>query len=276
VIKYPDIDPVAIAIGPLKLRWYGIMYLIGFWAGWWLARVRARRPGSGWRPEEVTDLLFYVAVGVVIGGRVGSILFYHLGDFLSDPLVLFKIWQGGMSFHGGFLGVMVGVWLFAHKTGRNFWDVTDFFAPVCPPGLMAGRLGNFINGELWGKATDLPWGMQLSCERFGPYLCAYPRHPSQLYEALLEGVVLFTILWWYSSKPRPRIAVSGMFLLCYGVLRTAVEFLRLPDAHIGYLAWGWLTMGQLLSIPMILVGIAFLVWAGRGGPGRKRAIENES
>jgi phosphatidylglycerol:prolipoprotein diacylglycerol transferase len=257
MLTYPDIDPVAVALGPVAIHWYGLMYLIGFVGGWWLGVVRARQPNSGWNTTEIGDLLFYVALGVILGGRVGYILFYNFGLFMEDPLMLFRVWQGGMSFHGGLLGVLLAMWLYGRKTGRSFFQVTDFMAPFVPIGLGAGRIGNFINGELWGAPTDLPWGMVF------PFVDNQPRHPSMLYEALLEGLVLFVVLWIYSSKPRPTRAVSGMFLLCYGVFRFGVEFVREPDAHIGYLAMQWLTMGHLLSAPMIVFGVLLLALAYR-------------
>jgi phosphatidylglycerol:prolipoprotein diacylglycerol transferase len=253
MLPYPDIDPVAFSIGPLKVHWYGLMYLVGFAGGWWLGRVRARRPGSGWKPEQIDDLLFYIALGVVLGGRIGYVLFYNFPTFAADPLSLFRIWEGGMSFHGGLLGVLIALWWYTRREGRPWLAVVDFIAPLVAIGLGAGRVGNFINGELWGKVTDLPWGMVF------PGAGPLPRHPSQLYELLLEGVVLFTILWVFSSKPRPMGAVSGMFALFYGLFRFLVEFVREPDAHIGYLAFGWVTMGQVLSLPLIAVGI-FLLW----------------
>jgi phosphatidylglycerol:prolipoprotein diacylglycerol transferase len=257
MLTYPDIDPVAVSLGPVAIHWYGLMYLIGFVGGWWLGVVRARRPESGWQTSEIGDLLFYVALGVILGGRVGYILFYNFGLFLDDPLMLLRVWQGGMSFHGGLLGVLLAMWLYGRKTGRSFFQVTDFMAPFVPIGLGAGRIGNFINGELWGAPTDLPWGMVF------PFVDDQPRHPSMLYEALLEGLVLFVVLWLYSSKPRPTRAVSGMFLLGYGVFRFGVEFVREPDAHIGYLAMQWLTMGHLLSAPMIVFGVLLLALAYR-------------
>jgi len=250
MFEYTGFDPVALQIGPLAIRWYGLMYLIGFVGGWWLARVRARRPDTACTPAQVDDLLFYVALGVILGGRVGYMLFYGWAQLAENPLSILRIWEGGMSFHGGFLGVLLALWLFARKVGERFWDVVDLVAPVVPVGLGAGRIGNFINGELWGAPTDLPWAFVVN---------GVARHPSQLYEALLEGLVLFVVLWVYASKPRPTMAVSGMFALCYGLFRSAVEFVRLPDAHIGYLAFGWLTMGHVLTLPMIAVGV-ILLW----------------
>jgi phosphatidylglycerol:prolipoprotein diacylglycerol transferase len=255
MLTYPDIDPVAVHIGPIRIYWYGLMYAIGFLAAWWLGRTRARQAGSPVTPFQMDDLVIYAALGAVLGGRVGYMLFYNLGTFLGNPLTLFRIWEGGMSFHGGMLGVFCGIWLFARRTRSNFFDLTDFVAPLTPIGLGAGRIGNFINGELWGAPTQMPWGMV-----YLP-MGSTPRHPSQLYEFLLEGIVLFFILWRFSSKPRRRMAVSGLFLFMYGSFRFLVEFVRLPDEHIGYLAFGWVTMGQVLSLPMILGGLGMLLWA---------------
>lgn len=271
MVTYPNIDPVVFALGPLKVHWYGVMYLLGFIGGWWLMRRRARRPDIGWNAQRVDDLLFYLVLGVILGGRLGYMLFYGWERLLENPLMVVRIWEGGMSFHGGLLGVLVAVGWFARKQHLTFFDVTDFFAPMVPLGLGLGRLGNFINGELWGGFTDLPWGMQLPCRWYPDYcvglaqgtILSLPVHPSQLYEALLEGLVLFAILWFFSARPRPAMAVSGLFLLGYGVFRFGVEFVRLPDAHLGYLAWGWFTMGQLLTLPMLLAGAALLVAAYR-------------
>ncbi|MCG6866422.1 MAG: prolipoprotein diacylglyceryl transferase [Thiogranum sp.] len=262
MLTYPDISPVAISLGPLAIHWYGLTYLVGFIGVWVLGGVRARKPDSGWKAEEIPDMLFYGALGVILGGRIGYMFFYHFDLLLDDPLVLFRIWQGGMSFHGGMLGVFIAMWLYGRKTGRGFFEVTDFMAPFVPIGLGAGRIGNFINGELWGRPTDLPWGMVF------PFVDNQPRHPSMLYEAFFEGLVLFIILWLYSSRPRPTRAVSGMFMLGYGVFRFGVEFVRQPDAHIGYIAFGWLTEGQILSAPMILFGVYLLVVAYRSGEKR--------
>ncbi|MGZ8247485.1 prolipoprotein diacylglyceryl transferase [Methylomagnum sp.] len=255
MLSYPNIDPVAIAIGPLKIHWYGLMYVIGIGSAWFLARQRAKQPGFPWTVEQIEDLIFYTALGLVIGGRLGYILFYNLPAVLEDPLILFRVWEGGMAFHGGLLGALVGMWLFARRVGSRLFEVTDFIAPYVPIGLFAGRIGNFINGELWGKPTDAPWAVIF------PGAGIEPRHPSQLYEAFLEGVVLFLILHWFRRQSPPCRAVSGMFLLCYGFFRFAVEFVRLPDAHIGYLAFGWLTMGQVLTFPMIIFGAYLIGWA---------------
>jgi phosphatidylglycerol:prolipoprotein diacylglycerol transferase len=275
MLTYPNIDPAAFSVGPLTVHWYGVTYLVGFAGGWWLARRRAARAGSGWTPQQVDDLLFYVVLGVILGGRLGYTFFYGMPHLLQDPLSLFRIWEGGMSFHGGLLGVLAAVWLFARKLRRPFFELTDFLAPLVPVGLAAGRVGNFVNGELWGAPSDLPWAMQVSCERFVA-LCADklrlppdlafspPLHPSQLYEALLEGVCLFVILWWFSASARPRMAVSGLFLLGYGLFRFLVEFVRMPDAHIGYLAFDWLTMGQALTLPMLAAGALLLAIAYSG------------
>ncbi|KPJ92135.1 MAG: prolipoprotein diacylglyceryl transferase [Gammaproteobacteria bacterium SG8_11] len=271
MLRFPEIDPVAFEIGPLAVHWYGLMYLVGFAGGWWLGMVRAKRPDSGWVPEQVTDALFYVALGVVLGGRIGYVLFYASDELFADPLVLLRLWEGGMSFHGGFLGVLLGMWWFTRKYGKKFFDVMDFVAPLATIGLGAGRLGNFFNGELWGRVSDAPWAMVF------PGAGALPRHPSQLYEFLLEGVALFIILWTFSAKPRPRMAVSGLFSLCYGVFRFGVEFFRQPDAHMGdsgFIAFGWLTTGQLLSAPMILVGAALLWWAYQNKPASGNAAIN--
>jgi phosphatidylglycerol:prolipoprotein diacylglycerol transferase len=257
MLHHPAIDPVALHLGPLAIRWYGLMYLVGFAAAWWLGRRRAQRPGSGWQASELGDLIFYCAMGAVLGGRIGYVLFYQPGYYLSHPAAILQAWQGGMSFHGGLIGVLLACWLFGRKTGRGFFMVTDFAAPLVPTGLLAGRLGNFINGELWGRVTDLPWGMVF--EGAGPL----PRHPSQLYQAALEGGLLFVILWLYSARPRPVMAVSGMFLIGYGTLRFIGEFAREPDAFLGFVAFDWLTMGQLLCLPMLLAGAVLLVLSRR-------------
>ena len=266
MLMFPEINPIAFKIGPLQVHWYALMYLVGFAGGWWLGMVRAKQPHSSLTPEQLTDCLFYVALGVVLGGHIGFSLFYATEKLLDDPLLLFRIWQGGMSFHGGLLGVMLAMWWFARRHGKKFFEVMDFVAPLATIGLGAGRLGNFINGELWGRVTEIPWGMVFPTG--GPL----PRHPSQLYEFVLEGVVLFVILWTYSAKPRPRMAISGLFSLCYGCFRFLVEFVRQPDAYLGddgIIAFGWLTMGQLLSLPMIFVGTALLLLAHHRKPGQR-------
>jgi len=251
---YPHPDPVALSLGPLQVRWYGLMYLVGFLAAWWLARRRAAGPGSTWTPTEVDDLIFYCALGVIFGGRLGWILFYGTERIFTDPLGLLRIWEGGMSFHGGLAGVLIALAMFASRRGKRVADVFDFTAPLPAIGFGAGRIGNFINGELWGKPTDVPWAVVVD---------GVALHASQLYEALLEGLVLFLILWWFTSRPRPRLAPSGLFLLCYGVFRFAIEFVRVPDANRGYLLLDWMTMGQILSLPMIIAGIWMLAVAYR-------------
>lgn len=252
-----EINPVALELGPLKVHWYGLMYLIGFAAAWWLGVRRARKPGSGWTEEQISDVIFWGAMGVVLGGRAGYVIFYNFDRFIEDPLWLFAVWEGGMSFHGGLLGVIAAMYLFGRKHGKSLFEMTDFIAPLIPVGLGAGRIGNFIGGELWGRVTDQPWGVVF------PRGGDLPRHPSQLYEFVLEGVVLFVVLWWFSAKPQPRMAVSGMFLLLYGCFRSLVEFVREPDEHIMFLAFDWLTMGQLLSLPMIFLGGFLLLRAKR-------------
>jgi phosphatidylglycerol:prolipoprotein diacylglycerol transferase len=257
---HPQFDPVALKLGPLAVRWYGLMYLLGFVAGLILGRYRARRrPDLGWTYSDIDDLLFYCVIGVVLGGRLGYVLFYKLADYAASPLSVFAVWEGGMSFHGGFLGVLVAMVVFALRRGKRWLVVTDFIAPLVPPGLGFGRFGNFINAELWGRPTDLPWAVVF------PNADALSRHPSQLYECALEGVVLFVLLWWFSARPRPVGAVSGLFLTGYGSMRFLVEFTREPDTFLGLLAGG-LSMGQWLSLPMVLAGLAMLYWAHRRKP----------
>ena len=273
MIAYPSIDPVALALGPVKIHWYGLMYLFAFGSAWWLGKRRAGQPWSPIKPEQIDDLVFYGALGAVLGGRVGWVIFYNFDSFLQNPLYLFKIWEGGMSFHGGFIGVLVAMDIYRRKLGCRFWELTDFIAPLVPLGLAAGRLGNFINAELWGAPGKVPWAMKLSCQQFPPDryidfagpLCYSARHPTQLYEMLFEGIFLFTALWLISARRRAVMTVSGWFLLLYGVARSGVEMIRLPDAHIGYLMnTDWLTRGIVLSLPMIIVGLVLLVLAKRG------------
>jgi len=254
MIPYPGFNPIAFSIGPVKVHWYGIMYLLGFGAGWALARSRAAKPGSTWKSQDVDDLIFFAMLGVIAGGRVGYVLFYGLSFWAKDPWYPFKIWDGGMSFHGGLLGVIAAVSLFAWRRRRNVADVLDFTVPLPGLGLFFGRIGNFINGELWGKVTTVPWGFNVNGE---------VRHASQLYEAVFEGLVLFTIIWIFTARPRPRLAPSGLFLIIYGIVRFSIEFVRVPDEHIGYLAGGWLTEGQVLSFPMVLAGLALMAYAYR-------------
>ncbi len=254
MFTFPEIDPIIFGIGPLKIRWYGLMYVMGFLAAWWLAKRRSQRPDTPANSEQVDDLIFYAMLGVILGGRVGYSIVYGWSEFISDPLYLFKITEGGMSFHGGLAGVLIAMWLYGRKLGKTMWQMTDFMAPFVPIGLGLGRVGNFINGELWGKPTDVPWGVIYRGEVL---------HPSQLYEALLEGLVLFLILYIYSAKRRPYMAVSGAFLLFYGIFRFYIEFYRVPDDHLDYLALDWVTMGQILSAPMIIIGGIMMIMAYR-------------
>lgn len=258
MLTYPEIDPIIFTIGSIPIideisvRWYGLMYVIGFVFAWWLARRRAAMSWSVIKPEQVDDLLFYGMLGVILGGRLGYALFYGFEQLSSDPLYLLRINQGGMSFHGGLLGVMIAMALYARRLKVPIWSVIDFAAPITPLGLFFGRVGNFINGELWGKPTDVPWAFNVNGQAL---------HPSMLYEALLEGLVLFVILWVFTKKPRPMMSVSGLFLVFYGLFRFAIEFVRVPDSHLGYLAFDWLTMGQVLTLPMIVGGAVLIIFA---------------
>jgi phosphatidylglycerol:prolipoprotein diacylglycerol transferase len=276
-----SIDPVALQLGPVAIHWYGLMYLLAFVVAWWLGlrRVRAGRLPIG--EQAYSDLIFYGMLGVVAGGRIGWIFFYGFEQILENPLSALKVWEGGMSFHGGLLGVLVAVAWWSRKHRLHFFDTIDFVAPLIPPGLGFGRLGNYIGGELWGHASTVPWAVifpkslpdayatmdatALRAAHESGALEAFARHPSQLYQAALEGLAMFVVLWWVSSRPRPRYAVSGLFALLYGVFRIAVEFVREPDAHIGYLAGGWLTMGMVLSVPLVLLGLG-LLWRARSAP----------
>ncbi|HEY4340231.1 MAG TPA: prolipoprotein diacylglyceryl transferase [Steroidobacteraceae bacterium] len=254
MLQYPGFNPVAVELGPIKVHWYGIMYLIGFAAAWWLGRVRAKSPNSSWKPLDVDDLVFFGMMGVIFGGRIGYVLFYGMEYWAHDAWYPLKVWEGGMSFHGALLGTLVAMGVYAWRRKRNVADVFDFASPLPELGLFFGRIGNFINGELWGKPTTVPWGFRVDGQ---------VRHASQLYEAGLEGLVLFAVLWIFTRKPRPRLAPSGLFLLLYGLARFSIEFVRVPDANLGYLAADWVTMGQILSLPMILGGIILLVVAYR-------------
>jgi len=265
---YPDIDPIIFALGPLAVRWYGLAYLAAFVCCWWLGNRRADRPGSGWTRQEVSDVVFYGAIGAVLGGRLGYTLFYAFDELLRNPLFILRIWEGGMSFHGGLLGTLLGLWWFGRRTGRTFLQVGDFGAPLVPLGLGFGRLGNFANTELPGRATDSIFGLVYPCaadaiRSLNPFCTGqwetFARHPSPLYQAFAEGLVLFALVWWFSSRPRGVGAVSGMFLAGYGVLRFLTELFREPDVHLGFVALDWLTMGQLLSLPMVIAGILLIV-----------------
>jgi phosphatidylglycerol:prolipoprotein diacylglycerol transferase len=263
MIEYPGFNPIAVQIGPfgsfgpLKIHWYGIMYLVAFAAAWWLGRVRAKKPNSTWKPADIDDFMFFGMLGTILGGRIGYVLFYGMSYWAEDKLYPFKVWDGGMSFHGGLLGVLIAFAVFAVRRKRRIADVFDFAAPLPGIGILAVRIGNFINGELWGKETTVPWGFLVD-EKV--------RHATQLYEAALEGIVLFAILWWYTAKPRPRLAPSGLFLILYSAARITVEFWRIPDEHLnpeagGYLLGGWFTMGMLLSLPMLLAGLVMMFLA---------------
>jgi phosphatidylglycerol:prolipoprotein diacylglycerol transferase len=254
MLTYPGFDPVAFSLGPLQVRWYGLTYVIAFAAAWWLARRRAARPGSTWTAVDVDDFVFFAMLGVILGGRIGYVLFYGLGFWAEDPWYPLRITSGGMSFHGGLIGVLVALAWFARSRGRLIGDVFDFAAALPGIGILAVRMGNFINGELWGRPGDAPWVMMVD---------GMARHPTQIYEALLEGLLLAAVLWWFTSTPRPRWSASGLFLVMYALGRLTVEFWRLPDEHIGYLAGGWLTMGHLLTLPMLIAGVALIAVAYR-------------
>ena len=272
MIQYPQIDPVALSLGPISIDWYGLTYSLGpisiYWYGltyvgglmfaWWLGRQRSRVAGSPISEAQVDDLIFYSALGIIVGGRIGYALFYGSGSLLDDPARLFRLWEGGMSFHGGFLGVVISVWFLCRHKNLELSALVDFIAPLAPIGLALGRLGNFINQELWGRPTDVPWAMVFPYDPSG-----LARHPSQLYQFAMEGLLLFFILYWYTRMPRPRWSSAGLFLLGYGVFRSIAEFFREPDTHIGFDALGWLTRGQLLSLPMIVAGLAIIIWAYR-------------
>lgn len=250
---YPHINPIAFHVGPVAVHWYGLMYLISFALGWLLLTYRVRYFDLKWTKDQISDLVFYASLGVILGGRIGYILFYNLSFYIAHPIDMLKVWDGGMSFHGGMLGVLLAIWIWCFRYRTAYFQVTDLIAPIVPIGLAAGRIGNFINGELWGRVTHVPWAM------IYPEAGPLPRHPSEIYEFLLEGVCLFIVLWWFSfNKKRPPMAVSGLFLLGYGLARFIGEFFRQPDPQLGFIAWGWLTMGQLLCTPMILLGMVLL------------------
>ena len=257
MLAYPEIDPVALALGPIKIHWYGLTYLAGLGFAWWLALKRSARPDIPVSREQVDDMIFYAALGVVLGGRLGYILFYGLDQLLTDPSWGLRIWEGGMSFHGGMLGVILAMYIFGRQRGIGFGDMLDFAAVLTPLGLALGRIGNFIGQELWGRPTDVPWAMVFPRDPL-----QLPRHPSQLYQFALEGMLLFVLLLWFSRKPRPTWAVGGLFVLGYGCLRFFAEFFREPDAHLAQFAQETgLSMGQWLSIPLILLGLGVTIYA---------------
>ncbi|MGR9090112.1 MAG: prolipoprotein diacylglyceryl transferase, partial [Gammaproteobacteria bacterium] len=267
MLPFPTIDPVAVNLGPIAIHWYGLAYLAGIGLGWWLLRRAAARSNSLWTRDDVADVVFFAAIGAVLGGRIGYALFYNFGDTVASPLSILAVWRGGMSFHGGVLGFIVALALFARSRERPFLAVTDFVLPVVPIGLFFGRVANFINQELWGAPTTLPWGVLFTHPAAG----GIARHPSQLYEALLEGVLLFFLLRTVAAQRTRTGAVSATFLIAYGIMRAGIEFVREPDQHIGYLAFGWVTMGQILSLPMVIGGLLILVLAGsRREPHRPR------
>ena len=259
MLVHPQFDPIAFHVGPLAVRWYGLMYLLAFTMVLVLGRWRIARGLTKITNRDLDDLLFYCMLGTIVGGRLGYVVFYKASHYLAQPLDLFKVWEGGMSFHGGLIGVMLAFLYFAKRRGFTFWQIADFGAPLVPTGLAAGRLGNFINGELWGRPTDVPWAMVFPQAGDG-----IPRHPSQLYEVGAEGLLLFAVVWWFARRPRPDGAISGVFLIGYGIARFCIEFTREPDDFLGLLALH-LSMGQWLSIPMVLAGVAILVWSYRRG-----------
>ncbi len=249
---FPQLDPIAFSLGPIQVHWYGLMYTAGFLASWGLGNYRASKPGSGWTTKEVGDMLTWIMLGVILGARIGYTLFYNFSYYIENPIEIFYLWQGGMSFHGGLLGGMLSLYLWGRTTNKRFLDMLDFTAPFIAPGLFLGRMANFVNGELWGRVTTSPLGMVF------PHVDAYPRHPVQLYEAFLEGLLLFVIIWIFSSKERPQGAVAGLFAFCYGLFRMFCEHFREPDVQVGYLFGEWFTMGMLLSLPLVLVGVVML------------------
>ena len=257
MLIFPNIDPVAAYIGPLTIYWYGVLYLISFLAGLILCIKRKLTTTPSWEVNQVYDLFFYIALGVIFGGRIGYVLLYRPDLLANDPLTIVKFWELGRSFHGGLIGVLLGIFIYGRQNHRLFFSITDFIAPIVPLGIALGRLGNFINGELWGRVTDVAWGMIF------PHVDMQPRHPSQLYELFLEGIILFIGLYWYSRKPRLCGMVSGWFLLCYGSARTIIELFRQPD--FGHdLLFGVITKGQIFSIPMVLIGLVIIYFATRG------------
>lgn len=268
MLQYPDLDPIAftipigplslgdMTIGPFNVHWYGIMYLLAFASAWLVAMRRAKAPNATVNQSQVENLITYGAFGVILGGRFGYVMFYNFEQWMNDPLWLFRVWEGGMSFHGGLIGVIVAMFIYSYRINRSFIIVMDFVAPTVPLGLFFGRLGNFIGQELWGRVSDVPWAMVFP-KAMDP--AGIARHPSQLYQAFLEGLVLFAIVFWFSAKPRPRGAISGVFLIIYSIFRIGVEFVREPDQGVDLI--GWMTRGQLLCVPMFILGVGLLIYA---------------
>ena len=258
---YPQFDPVAISLGPVSIHWYALSYLVGISLVWWQLGQRSRKHKLGWSEEQISDMVFYSMFGIILGGRIGYMAFYGWQGIIDDPLRIVRIWEGGMSYHGGMLGVFLAMYLYGRKIDKTFFQITDFIAPSIPIALCCGRIGNFINGELPGRVTEVPWAAIYPGDIVG-------RHPSSLYQALFEGPILWLVLWLFSRTSRPRMAVSAMFLIGYGCLRFGSEFLREPDRHLSYIAFDWLTMGQLLSSPMIIIGLVFLYVSYRRSRGK--------
>lgn len=252
MLNFPQINPIAFSLGPVKVHWYGLMYLLAFSLAYLLAHLRRNRYKLPWSDLEISDLIFYCSLGIIIGGRVGYMIFYDFHNFIRAPWILFKLWDGGMSFHGGVIGVFLGALYFSKKFSKKLLAVGDFITPLVPLGLACGRIGNFINGELWGRPSSMPWAMIF------PMSDGNPRHPSQLYEFLLEGIILFFIMWWYSSKKRPLGRISALFLICYAICRIIAEFFRQPDLQLGFIFANWVTMGMILSLPMLIIGL--IIW----------------
>ncbi len=261
MLTHPNFDPVALDLGPLQIHWYGLMYLAAFVFVYWIGKRRAQQEKVPFSVDQVDDLVFYIALGTILGGRLGYVFFYDFPQFLETPLWLFQVWKGGMSFHGGFLGVVAGITFFAKRNGYPLGAMFDWAAIAAPLGIGFGRMGNFIGQELWGRPSDVPWSMVFPKDPTG-----LARHPSQLYEMMGEGFLLFALIYWYSSKPRPMWSSGALFIIGYGFARFMVEFVREPDAHIGFDLFGWMSRGQILSMPMMIIGVLVMIWAYKKQP----------